>query len=1268
MRPNTTLFLGLLLLSCWFLRPAPAQDLMDDEQPDDIEALDELTDTGWWRPEWACRRRVKVEGPGLLLQRGHTVFFPQPDPLLLYNTGRCQKGAVDLRIVTLAGEQVPAGVLNFGRDDGTSLVWCRPGAALKGTELELMLYYGNPKAKPSDAKLALGEEPPEKLAIRVQVGDEEVRQDLTPPPAPVAGSFFRRLVAVEAEKAVDAEGNPVIQRGRWTPDSMFQLRKRDDASAASHMTCPPRVHWNQTEPFEKPLEAWLPTRIPEAGVWRMHVRYKTSLHTPRQPGRPVRITTKYMPFTVFIGEKEFRCGTRHPYGAEFLWDSFTTELPAGDIKLGLRFTGPSPAGPDCIILTKDLDYLPDYRDVTGPVWMRFQVSDGAPEPFSLELFCYIQPWSSHGPQGRPAGYMFRDRVLPLMEEAQPLARNPKYLLRQGEWSPWVQALHSRGILWWSHLRAHAGKRGILRTGLTDLEIAFELASRPDQARVFRNGVNAASPSPGLNILMPSALDMATMRRDTLSFVQWAHRRFEVVRELGLKPGQRPQEIVVTTMATSKSAEEAEYIMKTCGLLGFNGLRIRAPMEPLEIRKLAASYGLRTTSQHHWYPKDPYTVYSRFLKMPPKGETCERAVLRILAELSRNCYSPQGKRWTPESPYVEMLIMGDEIGPMISPLMMKVLPMIRGYFIEYLEQQGLKPEFFGKKKWAEVEPAGAEFPEMGSKTYTLLTTLDPSLAKAPETPELPDNVTLQPEEDGEFDLARDMQEEEERQAAAMAANTPEPGASPHEKRLHYWTTRFRSYYTARFYRTMTKEINALVEAGHFRRRPKASPNFQASPVQRSSMWGGALNLFEWGRMGATDYMMVEDWNWDAYRISFGAELLRAAARKRGQEIGALIVGGSIRQRFLADLGNGARGIMSYLYGPQRVIGPPWAEHQDSVQQWADMLSWVAKCEKDLLAAKNRPSEVGVLVANTSETNSVFINASFHRYPMAHRADMYAGLKDSYIPVEVVGEEEVIEDGILAQYKALYVGDSHVDERAQKKIKEWVAAGGVLWAPYHGLARQEYDEPSRLFDEVFGLAHRPPLAPAPLDRPPAMTPRIAVPESPFLAAVSFPSVGLKPDYKLSTGVALAQFEDGKPALIHNRYGKGQAFLFAAPSFICTSGHHQRIDEPPDAAKMRRVLAIAARAAGVRPHVRLSHPRVLSYVHDGPQQTILILASCFEGVLDNVQVELSLPRPALSAYSGRTDDFKFTQDGGTARFTVDLGTGGGEIIVFRLPDAGK
>ena len=1255
----------------------PVPDKQFDTLLDEV-AAETTKSAPWWDRQWRFRRQIMIDDVRLTDGNPMVIVLADPDPLLLANTGRCRTDGRDIRLCSDTGEMLPCGVVNSGVDDGSSMVWTRlPPAPERSTRLVLTIYYDNPAADTPSPGAPAG---PYGEPINATVGPEETQAgDAGLSATNTVGQF----VVVEAEKSCDADGKPLLRNRKISTTKLVRvdrLEGTERASGGAYLA--PTVPW-RPEPITEPVEAWTQTTLPTGGVWQVHVRYKINPAGPSDKG------PAFHPFTLILGDAERTVGTNLAAGAQYRWDSFQANLPAGELPIGFRM--PAVAGPDCVLFTREAGYRPDFRDFNGPVQMRFKVTNKV-KPFFIEMFCVIQPWSSHGPQGKTAGYLFKEQEIRTTPDAFKLAADPKTLIQPGEWSPWMRAMHSQAPNWWTTLRFHAPDQRGGSVVMKNLKVSFEFASRPDPWRVVNRGTEDTGPVPALMVQMPWTLDKYSLFKRTRTFTQAARERYQLIEALNLKPDERPKTIFLTTMVTSSGevgAEEADLILRTCGLLGFNGIEARTVLPPAAFWKAADDYGLSGTAAHYWCAG---ADWSKMRTLPPAGETCEQAFVRIMDTAARACYSKDSRRWNDATPRTRLIILGDEIGPAIRAPFLVRLPLAMGFFHEYLQSQGLSPEFFGKQDWSELKPEGSDyiFPK-GSEAWKALVALDPSVAQIGQEalPEAPGPETIEP--GGEFDLTRYRPSGEERSigtAPPAAAPAPSGGdllgamqaeedrasadlpqgdktGSVHEKRLHYWTQRFRSYYTAVYYRSSSREIRRVSEAGAFRTPPRACPNFQALPIMRAQMWEGALNLFEWGRMGATDFMAMEDWNWDPYRIAFGMEILRAAARNRGQEVGALIVGGTVKQRFLADLGNGSRSFLSYVYGPLRVIGPPWAEDARTVKDWSELTRWVARSEPDLLAATNRPCDAAILVANTSEINLPWLNPSFSRYPLIDRASMFIALRDAGVPAEVVGEEEVVNDKALARYKILYVSDPHVTTRCQEKIKDWVREGGVLWSSYAALARNEYDEPSPMFDDVFGLQRRPALQPSKTEWAPDQAEVIKVAGGGLFPSFTFKGIPYRPGYELSTGKPLAVFTDGSPAMIENAFGQGKAYLLGCMASQLAGEHSHKVGEPPEAALKRSLLAAPARAAGVRLHLSLDHARVIWYVHDGPQQTVVFLASCFNADIPSLTVRVNLPRKPVSAYSGRLPELPFTWEGGQAVVNLPINMLDGELLVFRYAD---
>jgi hypothetical protein len=636
---------------------------------------------------------------------------------------------------------------------------------------------------------------------------------------------------------------------------------------------------------------------------------------------------------------------------------------------------------------------------------------------------------------------------------------------------------------------------------------------------------------------------------------------------------------------------------------------------------------------------------------------------------------------------KLIIMGDEVGPAVHAAYVNLVPLLKGFFHEYLQAQGLTPDFFGRSDWSQVD--ALHFDTLGSRTVAALKNIDPGYEtdterqtrerdrelldaamgtrhRGEEAAEAPMVAAATADagqgEDGSLpsaagnQLQQDMEDEEARASAGYVSGEAVE-ASLHEKRLWHWSQKFREYYTRHFYREATRAIQEAAARGELVHPPFASPNFQAMPVHKGRMWDGALNLFDLGRHRALDAMQVEDWSWNPYKVAFGMLILRGATRQHGQPIGGLIVGGSPLQRYVADLAMGSRSVFSYLYGPLRTIGPPWAEHEPTIEQFGRIHRWLDRLGDDLTACDLRPAPAAILFSNLTE-----MNHRFYPHHIWERQAIFAALADEGLPVEVLSEEELIDDpAALSRYKVLYVGDPHVHSRAQQRIRDWVGQGGMLWSFYAGLSRQEYDQPSAIMDPVFGLKSR--LEPS-LGSTPGRdgSHRIDVAAGGVFEAARLEGLIRKPVYDLAGGEAVAAFEDGSPAIVRHAFGRGQAWLLGFSSRQAVTAYDRSRPELADSPARRRLAAAACALAGIEPPITSSYPRVLRFIHDGPGRSVLYVIACLDRPMPELKLRVKLPRPAASAITADGKVLPVRMEGDTAEIVLNLPQDECQIVVFR------
>ena len=1211
---KTWRWLALPLVLTFTGPPGVAQPPAKPKPPSGFSDLadDIVADLGsaWWNSQWTFRRRLTLSGPGLENLPGRVAFFQDPDPLLLFNTGRCQDQFTDLRIVTGEGAVLPAGVIRFGRDDGSCLLWCQLPERKAG---DLYLYYGNTQAKPYETGRPARLVPPEEPTIVARLGAEETAKGARPPKAPAA-DWLQRIVAIEAESFVTALDS--------TGKSPTQVIATNGASCGALLTLRDREAAPQSALAQSTVD------LESAGSWQIHVR------------RYLAPKSKPQPFQLRIDEKEFLCGLTTDAAGGFEWESFAADLEAGVHKVELQITGATAA--DCLIFTRDSNYRPDFRDVSGPVWMRFKLladekSTAAAKPFFADWYCVHTPYSERGMLGHTACLLFRDEAVAARADAKLLAKDPHNLVEPGQWSAWGRSLHSTNYTWFSEIRFLTGDAP--GTSLGKVRIAWQAATRPDAARAFHEGIEQLGESGALRVRMPTGLDFSSLGK-LESFGEWSQRRFEIAERVGFRANEGPKSLTMATMADGcETPTELEYLLKTCNWLGLNTVATHYPDQRL-YAELAAKYHIPWSLNHPFF--DGFSLSK--IKQPQPGTTYLDAARAAIAEYAEDYFRQAERDQSWPNTHQKYGLLGDEIGPAISSLEINSQPLAKSLLVEYLENHDLKPDFFGLESWSDL------------RAIDYIVESDVRLQKAVARQRLIEQTELAVREKLGQDLAIDEARSSERPDGAeilaeendrdKPATVARPLELNFQKRTYHWTQKFRSDFTCEVYRLASAAVKKHSPAGY-----QCSVNLQAMPAQAGQMWDGGLNIFDLGRRQAFDSLYTEDWTGSTYHVAFAMGLLRAAGRKHGQDSGSYVVGDMPKGRIVANLSQGSHTMVFYLYGPVHRIGPVWGENPATMKDLGEALRLAARCESDLLAAKNRPADVALLVANTSEINDRFLSSGFG----GERIATMTALADAQIPVDIIGEEEVVEDDILSRYRALYVCDPHVDSRAQQRIKEWVAAGGVLWAAGSALARQEYDEPSTALDEVFGLQDRGPIESRPpsAGQPGAAKPaQIQASKSDLLPALKFVGSSWQPHYKLSSGKALATFADGSPAIVHNQFRQGRAFLNAFPATNLATH-----DE-----KLLPLVATAARIAGARQHVRGICPELYTCVHDGPEQTVVYLFNESAQRTQKLDLEVAVPQTPQSAFSGRSGKLTFKARMDSVVVPLDLPPREAEILVFR------
>ncbi|MCM8822422.1 MAG: beta-galactosidase trimerization domain-containing protein, partial [Candidatus Omnitrophica bacterium] len=168
-----------------------------------------------------------------------------------------------------------------------------------------------------------------------------------------------------------------------------------------------------------------------------------------------------------------------------------------------------------------------------------------------------------------------------------------------------------------------------------------------------------------------------------------------------------------------------------------------------------------------------------------------------------------------------------------------------------------------------------------------------------------------------------------------------------------------------------------------------------------------------------------------------------------------------------------------------------------------------------------------------------------YP-GERTYLYLMLKHMQIPVEVLGEQDLVE-GYLKNYDVYVLVGDHISDEAAQALKEWVNEGGKLISVAGGGFRNQYNQELEILKEVFGIKKA-----SLIKREKSLRPKLELLYALPLDEIEMESNGKKmsmqvygyrQSFEIDGGRVIARFLNGEPAIVSNRYGKGEAIIIGA-----------------------------------------------------------------------------------------------------------------------------
>lgn len=394
-------------------------------------------------------------------------------------------------------------------------------------------------------------------------------------------------------------------------------------------------------------------------------------------------------------------------------------------------------------------------------------------------------------------------------------------------------------------------------------------------------------------------------------------------------------------------------------------------------------------------------------------------------------------------------------------------------------------------------------------------------------------------------------------------------------LHYFTQRFRTRALGDFMATQ----RAVLETAYSRSLPTLV-NFSDGATYQANFYAQGVDYFELLDADDQNAIWSEDWANGSSSYQCGAynvDLMRAAARDRGQTIGHYLIAHANRKPWdikLKAAGETARGVRiwkNFSYGVSwgsHEGGPSWKSHTwyNRPETWranAEVVREIGGSEDLLAEAEAKPAEVAILYSSSSDIWTVKRNNAYG----FDRMHTWMALAHAQIPVDFIGERQV-ERGGLDGYRVCYLSGPNLTRAAAEKLEAWVEQGGTLFMTAGAAMRDEFNETLDTFDALLPARRDAPLTLQSFLGSGSYLLNLAPKGIATIGGVKLEVLSVRQSLKAGTGATvIGTFEDGSPALVSGAAGKGTIYC---------AGFLPALDYIKKAEQARRALEQAKEAA--------------------------------------------------------------------------------------------
>jgi hypothetical protein len=283
-------------------------------------------------------------------------------------------------------------------------------------------------------------------------------------------------------------------------------------------------------------------------------------------------------------------------------------------------------------------------------------------------------------------------------------------------------------------------------------------------------------------------------------------------------------------------------------------------------------------------------------------------------------------------------------------------------------------------------------------------------------------------------------------------------------LYFYSQRFRTRALGDFMATQRR----ILEEAYGGTLPTLV-NFSDGAIYSANFYSQGVDYFE--LLSAPDQNAIwgEDWanGSSTYQCaSYNVDLMRAAARDRGQMIGHHLIAHSgrkpwdVKLKATSELARGVKVFNNFCYGPS------WATHEggqyfrshvwyNKPNSWtanASLIREIGAVEDLLISAMPARAQTALLYSSASDAWDVGGNLAYG----FDRMHTWLALAHDQVPVDVVHETQAAADA-LKGYKVCYLSGRNLAQDAAEKLKQWVSEGGTLWLTAGAATRDEFNRP-------------------------------------------------------------------------------------------------------------------------------------------------------------------------------------------------------------------